>query len=81
MTEGDKIELETGMFKAFKPVVFWETDDDWGYTNATLEAKAFKLGTAASTADHRIIYDSATGALFYDADGMGKHRSRCSSPS
>jgi Ca2+-binding RTX toxin-like protein len=36
-----------------------------------LTAAAFAIGAAASTADHRIIYDSASGALSYDADGAG----------
>jgi uncharacterized delta-60 repeat protein len=37
----------------------------------TLAAAAFKVGTTASTAAHRILYDPATGYLRYDADGTG----------
>lgn len=36
-----------------------------------LPASAFYAGTAATTADQRIIYSSATGNLFYDPDGSG----------
>ncbi|WP_084021028.1 calcium-binding protein, partial [Microvirga flocculans] len=36
-----------------------------------LSSAAFTIGTQAATAEHRIIYDSATGNLFYDADGNG----------
>jgi serralysin len=38
---------------------------------STLAASNFHTGTAATTADHHIIYDSAAGKLLYDADGVG----------
>ncbi len=38
---------------------------------APLGAAEFVVGAAATTADHRIVYDSTTGAMFYDADGTG----------
>lgn len=40
-------------------------------TDGTLAGEAFHLGTAAQDADDRIIYDKASGKIFYDADGNG----------
>ena len=36
-----------------------------------LAASAYRAGTAAADASDRIIYDSATGNIFYDSDGTG----------
>jgi Ca2+-binding RTX toxin-like protein len=53
----DTIRLDTTIFAAIP--------------NGVLDANAFVIGSAAADADDRIIYDSATGALYYDADGDG----------
>lgn len=71
VAEGDKIELETHVFRKFPDVVIEENDDGIIFYNSILQAKQFKIGAAATTADHRIIYNSATGALYYDPDGIG----------
>jgi Ca2+-binding RTX toxin-like protein len=42
-----------------------------GMTLGALDPGAFVVGTAALDADDRIIYDTSTGALYFDADGSG----------
>ena len=42
-----------------------------GLAVGALDAGAFRMGTAAQDADDRIIYDSSTGAVYFDADGNG----------
>ena len=53
----DTIELENAIFAAL------------GTVTGTLSAGAFVIGTAALDAASRIVYNSDTGALFYDSDG------------
>lgn len=53
--QGDKIELVGSVF---------------GVDGATF-ASAFVVGTAALDGDDRILYNAATGQLFFDADGNG----------
>ena len=54
----DRIALDDAVFSAIGPT-------------GALNANAFVIGTAAHDADDRIVYNQATGQLFYDADGNG----------
>lgn len=42
-----------------------------GFAVGSFQATALAYGTAALDADDRLIYDGATGRLWYDADGSG----------
>jgi Ca2+-binding RTX toxin-like protein len=52
----DTIQLENAVFTELGPF-------------STLSAGAFFIGAAAHDRDDRIVYDSSTGSLMYDADG------------
>ncbi|RJF86607.1 calcium-binding protein [Oleomonas cavernae] len=52
----DKIALDNAIFTKAGPL-------------GALADGAFAMGTAATEADDRILYDTITGALYYDADG------------
>ncbi|MEO1348658.1 MAG: calcium-binding protein [Cyanobacteria bacterium J06635_15] len=43
----------------------------FGLARGVLAANQFTLGASASTTDHRLIYNSASGGLFFDVDGIG----------
>jgi Ca2+-binding RTX toxin-like protein len=53
----DTIQLENAVFTGLSPF------------GGTLSAGAFFIGAAAHDRDDRIVYDSSTGSLIYDADG------------
>ncbi|HTU10511.1 MAG TPA: Calx-beta domain-containing protein [Allosphingosinicella sp.] len=54
----DKIALDDAIFTAVGGL-------------GTLSASAFHTGSAAADGSDRIVYNSSTGQLFYDADGAG----------
>ncbi|QDM41011.1 calcium-binding protein [Altererythrobacter sp. TH136] len=54
--QGDKISLDVGVFTGF---------------GASIDGSEFQLGTVATGNQATILYDQATGRLFYDADGAG----------
>ncbi|MFM6829019.1 MAG: calcium-binding protein, partial [Novosphingobium sp.] len=54
----DKIVLDTSAFAAFSG-------------SEAVSANQFAIGTKATSAEQRLIYDQASGRLYYDADGNG----------
>jgi Ca2+-binding RTX toxin-like protein len=64
----DKILLATNVFGL---AAVTEDAFTGAAVNGTLTASTFKVGGAATASSHRIVYDQATGALYYDADGSG----------
>jgi len=54
----DRIELDSKLYKTLTP--------------GGLDSSVFLLGTTATSAGQRLIYDQAKGALYYDADGSGR---------
>lgn len=58
-------------FTVGKDRVVLENDVFTGLAPGNLLAVMFRNGTAAVDADDRILYDSPTGTLYFDADGTG----------
>jgi Ca2+-binding RTX toxin-like protein len=51
--------------------IWLENDIFTAFAAGAVAADRFVIGTAAQDANDSIIYDSGTGALFYDSDGVG----------
>jgi Ca2+-binding RTX toxin-like protein len=55
----DKIQLSPAIFRAM------------GFSGAPSTEAFFHAGSAAHDSDDQIVYDQSSGALYYDADGIG----------
>ncbi|MCV9967086.1 Ig-like domain-containing protein [Pararhizobium sp. BT-229] len=58
-------------FRSVDDVVRLDSSIFVGLAAGALDADAFVIGRAATDEDHRIVYDQASGALSFDADGVG----------
>jgi Ca2+-binding RTX toxin-like protein len=58
-------------FSAADDTILLEDAEFVGLAVGALGSNTFVVGTKAQDADDRIIYDPATGALYFDADGSG----------
>ena len=63
----DSIWLDLDIFKALQSPGYYQLWDASG----VLAPAAFHAGTAGQDNYHRIIYDTATGRIFWDVDGSG----------
>jgi len=52
-------------------IVIQQSGFQAGLEEGTLEAKQFRKGKQATSADDRFIYNQGSGALFFDRDGSG----------
>jgi Ca2+-binding RTX toxin-like protein len=60
------LDLTVGMDR-----IVLESDIFTGLVQGKLAAGAFRMGSVALDADDRILYDSPTGTLYFDVDGIG----------
>lgn len=67
---GENIMLNAYVFEALDVWPKKPVDAD-ARDSGPLAASNFSTGKTAKDADDRLVYDKATGALFYDADGNG----------
>lgn len=67
---GEKIILNAYVFEDLEVSPKQPVDVD-ARDSGPLAASNFWIGKSAQDADDRLIYDKATGALYYDADGNG----------
>ncbi|WP_407666760.1 M10 family metallopeptidase C-terminal domain-containing protein, partial [Microvirga roseola] len=67
----DKIGLSLDVFQGLSLTMGEDAYGNAYVMGRWLSNATFKVGTSASTWEQRIVYDQATGSVYYDADGAG----------
>ncbi|MBR8827640.1 MAG: choice-of-anchor C family protein [Gomphosphaeria aponina SAG 52.96 = DSM 107014] len=68
----EKVDIITDFLAADDTIRVDASNFGGGLTaNSAITTAQFVLGTRATTADHRFIYDNVSGNLFFDVDGTG----------
>jgi len=71
VAQGDRIGLAGSVFGSLPSTTVIDIVDGLPLGRTMLKSSAFKVGTAATAWEHRIVYDQATGAVYFDVDGAG----------
>jgi Ca2+-binding RTX toxin-like protein len=58
-------------FSVNDDTLVFSTSFDTGLVAGSVTSQMFRIGTAATSSEHRFIYNPGSGDLFYDSDGIG----------
>ncbi|NBJ22740.1 hypothetical protein GR303_00005 [Microvirga sp. SYSU G3D203] len=71
VAQGDRIGLSASVFGSLPSTTVIDMVGGLPVGRTMLKSSAFTVGTAATAWEHRIVYDQATGAVYFDVDGVG----------
>ena len=70
-TTAEGIDTLSDFFAGEDQIVLSAAGFGGGLVEGTFSTEQFYLGSTATMASHRLIYESSTGELFFDVDGVG----------
>jgi Ca2+-binding RTX toxin-like protein len=71
VAQGDRIGLAGSVFGSLPSTTVIEMLNGVAVGRQMLKSSAFTIGMAATAWEQRIVYDQASGAIYFDADGFG----------
>jgi len=71
VAQGDRIGLSASVFGSLPSTTVIDMVGGLPVGRTMLKSSAFKVGAAATAWEHRIVYDQATGTVYFDVDGVG----------